>query len=363
MDFITKKLYGLDFLRKTAHEDKERSRTRLAFTLFLIICAALGFAGFFAYKALTRGSVLQNLKPNKGTTVDYSDWKKISDNPDLSSTLTCTTTKGVYFGVVAIYLAEPNVTFDDSKSIVETKIYDLCDGYFSNYVYKYGCQEGSYSFVEIMESTKIIQGSLYDEEELANLYDDLVETVYFQTYESHYSAWAIAARLVTNITDDNIISGNVSSLDTFNDQLSDSINGGDFDDAVFNGTFAASLEYDLDHPTYYALAQVTECTYFEKEGWLDVFNFALNSTQAFFAVFLFIVGLAYGLVKTYQRKMKQKEKKEKSADLEMTKTEEKKEEKDGKKEEKKEKKKEKKEKGDKDDSGSEEGSDISGTLF
>lgn len=56
---FTDKLYGLDTLRDTAYADKERSKTRLFFTLLIFGGAIAAFVILFVYKATHRSIIVK----------------------------------------------------------------------------------------------------------------------------------------------------------------------------------------------------------------------------------------------------------------------------------------------------------------
>jgi hypothetical protein len=56
---LVDRLYGLDTLRDTSYADKERSKTRLFFTLVIFGAAIAGFIILFVYKATHRATIVK----------------------------------------------------------------------------------------------------------------------------------------------------------------------------------------------------------------------------------------------------------------------------------------------------------------
>jgi len=299
---VKDKLYDLDFLRDVAYSDKQESKTRLSFTLFLIIVVAGGFAGFFIFYAVTRPLVQQTLSgTGHGGQVQYKDFLKANGADKVNDTsFQCVTRAEVKYEDIAqfIYSGLQNEANQQGESAIDIAFDSVyiygCESWynstlgdrFQSYFYEYVCEDAVETFYKSISENHIPQGTFYGPEDLATLYDELSDNAVMDTYDSDFSSYFDAAFVTHNWQTLN----NYTAL-----LLNDS-----FYNSIDDGVYQVSVNITFNYTLYFELANVSTCTYFAKSSWFVVFTNSLNGTSSFFGVFLFAIGVAYSIIKKIQ---------------------------------------------------------------
>ena len=212
---------------------------------------------------------------------------------------------------------------------------DYCDAYFSTSQMLYdACDDASYNLATALYNYKFVKGTFKSEMDLSEDFYDLIFSTSDDTYGTAWSIWNdIQSSLGTLTNTGGLAVNNYGAFNSWNDLITLALNDTVLGDADINGTqtpFTFSdafyvtnefwtdaaftdkivggpaddpfYEVDLDFEKYFNSANVETCTYNVREGWFDVFIFALNSTQSLFGAAVIVFGFLFSLVKYCQGK-------------------------------------------------------------
>jgi hypothetical protein len=209
----------------------------------------------------------------------------------------------------------------------------VCDEYYTYPGLLYdGCDDSSYNLNTAMSNYKFQKGIFMSELDISSEFETLIWVTSDNTYGTAWSIWNDIQSGLVRLDE---TGGIVTDPDAFNawvDLINSALSDDPFPDDnndTFSSAFEATNGYwldvaftydivggdaewgyyyavDMDYEKYFTRAQVTTCTYSTKEGWFDVFIFALNSTQSLFGASVIVFGFVYSLVKFLQGKCSKK---------------------------------------------------------
>lgn len=294
---LIKKVGEVDTFRETAYSDKKFSKTRFVFVCLLFWSAIALFTGLIIYKVITRGDVSQNInavKPpgEKKALIPYKSYRKILDNPNLSDSLDCKSTKKVTWdSFIDTDEEHPIFLEDDATSTASCTTWaaeqNATGDHASHAQYLDWCLAGMIATQNALITGQISAGDLIDDE------IDLEYELFDHVWDSIASAYMIKVFNIPNYTD---------ASETIFDDLDSSINNGS--DFAIQPTFNISAEL---YGVYFNDAEVITCSYSEPQGPFDVFSFAFTTTTSFYGFMIIFYAFAYTMTKKMQHRGRPKE--------------------------------------------------------
>jgi len=311
---------NLAFFREPAYSDKPISKTRLIYTIILILGTAACFIVVFIYKSQNRDLVVSTvIKPTYKAYVPL--FNSYGDNLD------CTATKAAYF-VDFSTLGDPptddnsNACYGDSQITADTFLISACI-------------TGGYGTWLKLYDSKVPKGDLLSADDLDDWVGDI--TVQFPDDASTIQGSTLdsVARILLNAVNSNYISSPDAGVGmaAYQTLISDAVSPYSTQNLVFNNLttnyvdafyFGAGDVWDNVNTTYelyYNGSKVSQCTYLSEEGWFTVFSYALNITLSLFSVTIVAIGIIYSMTKLIQHfchrhdeEVKDEELKESAAD-------------------------------------------------
>ena len=187
-----------------------------------------------------------------------------------------------------------------------------------------GCYDSNHNLVNYFDVGKLPKGFLLSEDEIITDLENNLDDVQYNTYSASFTNWQISMLLVREYIQAGAITGSESTANSFDDSLANLTVSDEFqnsfygtDDLWRNGIFGVETEENddgeqesvitsvkIDFEKYFKDSKVVVCNWNEKEGWFDVFIFALNSTQSVFGIAVIIFGFVYTFTKWLQTKIK-----------------------------------------------------------
>jgi len=288
----------LAFFREPAYSDKPVSKTRLSYTILLLLATAACFVVVFIYKSQNRDLVVSTvLKPTYKAYVPL--YNTYGDNLD------CTSTKAAAFLDFST-LGDPptddmnNECYGDSQIVVDSFLLSACI-------------TGGYGTWLKLYDSKVPKGQLLSSDDLDDWVSD--ETNEFPDDGSTIEGSTLdtVARILENaVTQGYISSADPSGMSAYQVQISASTSPYSAQNLVFNNLttnyvdayyFGAGAVWDNVNTTYelyYNISKVSQCTYLSQEGWFTVFSYALNITLSLFSITIVAIGIIYSLTKLIQ---------------------------------------------------------------